>query len=153
MQAYAHIVERGGTDKGLDKFITKLPAVLGRTTTPNATEGEQICIGPTEPTLSRYHAVVQWNESVSKLEIACLSKNGMVVDNKTYSKSDPPVILNQKSSVRMGSVKFHLITGTIKIDPVSHKPLPGHFEILSQKKEVNTEKKSYFGKQFKKSYC
>lgn len=146
MQAYAHIVERGGSERGLDKFITRLPSILGRTSVPESPSEDQVCISSTEPTLSRHHARIQWNEQELKLELLCISKNGMVVNNKTYSSDDPPVLLSHKSTVRMGSVKFYVIVGNIQVDPISRKPLPAHFEMTAPKKDdTSKEKKTYLG--------
>ncbi len=151
MQAYAHIVERGDSERGLDKFIIRLPSVLGRTSVSDSPSEDQVCISSTEPTLSRHHARIQWNEQESKLELLCISKNGMVVNNKTYSSDDPPVLLSHKSTVRMGSVKFYIIAGNIKVDPTSRKPLPALFEMAAPKKDdTNSGKKTYLGTAF---YC
>jgi len=145
MLAYAHIIERGGSDRGLDKFVTKLPSIIGRTSVPDSSLEDQVCISSTEPTLSRYHARVQWNDSESRLELVCLSKNGMVVDNKTYRNTDDPVLLGHKSTVRMGSVKFYIIVGNIRLDPSTRRPLPAQFEITPPKKDdAGPSKKTYF---------
>ena len=58
------------------KYITKLPATIGRTTTVGSTEGQQVSIGPTEPTLSRYHGIITWNSGKKCFECKCNSKNG-----------------------------------------------------------------------------
>ena len=63
-------------DKQNVKYITKLPATIGRTTTIGNDEGQQVSIGPTEPTLSRYHGIISWNSLNKCFECKCNSKNG-----------------------------------------------------------------------------
>jgi hypothetical protein len=150
MEAYARIVDRvksNESGKSIDRYITKLPATLGRTTVPkNPNEGEQVCIGAHDGILSRYHGIIFWNENLKKFQIKCLSKNGLIVDNIVYKKADT-ANLKEKSSIRMGNIRFFFIAANISIDPETQKLLPGTFDAnIVKYKDGNQTKISYNGK-------
>ena len=74
MEGYFKLIS--SAEKHDIKYITKLPATIGRTTTVGSIEGQQVSIGPTEPTLSRYHGIITWNAGKKCFECKCNSKNG-----------------------------------------------------------------------------
>lgn len=119
-EAYARLVGRKGKStedtEALDKYIMKLPCTIGRQKIPeNGSEGEQIQVGQTA-TLSRYHAIINWNEETGIYEIECTSKNGFCVNNKPYSRREIAP-LNSKSTIRVGSVKLiFTAAGNFKMD-------------------------------------
>ena len=143
MEGFAKLVgcvnSQDDHSKNATKLITRLPATIGRTTTAQMDEdGEQISIGPTEPTLSRYHGTISWNPISSNFEITCKSKNGMVVDKKVYKKNEIAP-LSIKSSLRLGSVRLSFIpanssgTSGIYISPYILQRISLSFTISGRK--------------------
>ena len=106
-------------------------------------EGEQICIGQGESTLSRHHAEIDWNEETSSFCIRCTSKNGIIVDKKAYSNG-LVAPLTEKSAVRMGAVRFYFITHyTSDVQPKKTAPTSTFEKALSK---TTNNKMGYFGK-------
>jgi pSer/pThr/pTyr-binding forkhead associated (FHA) protein len=145
MDIYARIVGRVGSKedyKKLDKSVTLLPTTLGRQSDPSAANIGHICIGVSESTLSRYHAILDWNEESNSFTLKCTSKNGMVVDKVACTK-DQVVTLSSKSAIRLGSVRLYFISShNFTVDPSTKKPVPN-----TDSTPVSAPGKlSYFGK-------
>jgi pSer/pThr/pTyr-binding forkhead associated (FHA) protein len=103
-QGYAKLVGRTSTSDhdNVQLYISKLPCSVGRV-------GADICVPESESTVSREHAVFDFDGSDRYLfHLTCLSKNGMVVDGIKYEKSER-AFLKSGSSIKLGSVRVYFL--------------------------------------------
>ena len=112
----ARLWGRVGTSKDYEELnacIPSVPITIGRTRSSDEGEVPHLCVGD-QDNISRKHAVLYWDEKDRSYKMKCLSKNGFIVDGKTYQK-DQVAGLISKSSVRLGCAKFYfLLPNTFK---------------------------------------
>ena len=104
--AFAKLLGKTGDNEMIKKFITNYPVKLGRT----KEDGEEcrIQIG-TSKSISREHAVIDWNPDNGSFEIKCLGKNGITVNQMLYKPDNIPAPLKQHSAIKIGDSRFYFL--------------------------------------------
>ena len=106
--AYAKLVGKNLDNLDVTFDVTYLPCKLGR---QSGGEGS-IVLHSSDPQLSRTHAELFWNESLNKICIKVLSKNGIVVDKVKYKLNDE-IELNSKSAMKIGGTRLYILCPTL----------------------------------------
>lgn len=57
-------------------------------------------------TISKYHAKIEWNASVSSYQISNLSKNKIFVNDEALLNTDGPKTLTDMSTIQISKVKI-----------------------------------------------
>ncbi|KNE70749.1 hypothetical protein AMAG_14875 [Allomyces macrogynus ATCC 38327] len=88
-------------------FITKTVITIGRAS--EVEEDPDVDLGPTK-TVSRRHAVIQFNHASAGWEVAVTGRNGLKVNGNVFKPADPPVAL--RTATRFGSVARNSFSGS-----------------------------------------
>jgi len=89
-------------------YMNKTVCTLGRTLSnrdPEEVGDSQLIEIGSHKSISKHHATIEWDEEAKLFKITCFGKNGMVVDNKSYNKSEQ-VYLKSKSTIGIGRTSY-----------------------------------------------
>ncbi|KAJ3373448.1 transcription factor [Allomyces arbusculus] len=84
-------------------FITKTVITIGRAS--EVEEDPDVDLGPTK-TVSRRHAVIQFNHATAGWEVAVTGRNGLKVNGTVFKPADPPVALHHGDKIWVGGEEF-----------------------------------------------
>jgi len=112
-QAYARLVGRVGSSTDfelIDEPVISVPITLGRT--ESSTDADEhvrhLCIGRRENTISRKHGKIYYDEDQKSYQLQCLSKNGVIVDGRSYALNETAVI-KSRSAIRLGAARLYFL--------------------------------------------
>jgi hypothetical protein len=91
--------------------VFKLPLVLGRQSKHHHELSEEesfLALGDSK-TLSRKHACVQWDAQNNTYVIQCLSKNGLVLNQKLVTPDDGFVKLPDRARIEIADTPFYVV--------------------------------------------
>lgn len=102
--AYARLVGKNFYDnieEDVSIDVLSIPCNLGRSSA-------DVVINSKDSTISRVHCELLWNQDIGQYQIKCLSKNGMIIDQKRY-RSGESANLKQFSAIRIGGSRLYFI--------------------------------------------
>eukprot|EP00607_Mallomonas_marina_P008992 CAMPEP_0182417704 /NCGR_PEP_ID=MMETSP1167-20130531/2138_1 /TAXON_ID=2988 /ORGANISM="Mallomonas Sp, Strain CCMP3275" /LENGTH=234 /DNA_ID=CAMNT_0024591425 /DNA_START=76 /DNA_END=780 /DNA_ORIENTATION=+ len=125
-QAYARLVGRVGSSaefNQIDELVCSMPITLGRAESSIACSGDfqHLCIGRRENTISRKHGKIYYNEDQKSFRLQCLSKNGIVVDGKSYALNEEADI-KSRSAIRLGVARFYFLLPKKETEKIKESP-------------------------------
>ena len=86
--------------------MTKIPLILGRRSTSD--QCADVDLGTTK-SISRKHALIDWNKDKGVFELRCLGKNGLNVNDEHVSQNDDPMPLASKAKISIGETSFYFL--------------------------------------------
>eukprot|EP00301_Raphidiophrys_heterophryoidea_P015668 c24446_g1_i1.p1 GENE.c24446_g1_i1~~c24446_g1_i1.p1 ORF type:complete len:135 (-),score=23.87 c24446_g1_i1:239-643(-) len=94
--------------KGLnfEFFVMSYPTILGRRSSSD--KSTHVHLGDSK-SISRRHAVIDWNRTKQMFEIKCMGKNGMAVNDVTFYAHDPAVELANRTKIQVGDTAFFFL--------------------------------------------
>lgn len=102
------------------KYVTKLPAKLGRASMTEVEEEGFIDLGQSKA-LSRHHATIDWDDEHKGYRITCHGRNGMVVGGKWHAK-DGSEMLYSRVAIKLGPCMVYFLPAQDEGNPPGAAP-------------------------------
>lgn len=62
-----------------------------------------------DPKISKTHASIDWNPIERCFFIRCIGRNSLIINQERMRAEDPPVKLESRAAIRIGSVEFYFL--------------------------------------------